>query len=443
MDNYEFTDLLPLLEETISYAASLGADQSAASAFEQRGLSASVRQGGVETLENARERHIGISVYRGRHRGDTSTSDFSTQGLRTAVAKAWEIARFTADDPFAGLPDPECHHANEHQLDLFHPWPELTPAAAIEIARNCEAKGLAHSRISNSEGASIDSSTGVYAQANSQGFSHQQYRSHHSLSLALIAESSSGMQRDFSYTVARDWKDLASADTIADDAITRTVSRLDPATISTLSCPVLFPPEMARGLIAALLDGLKGMAQYQKTTFLYDCLHQQLFPSFMDIREQPHLPRALGSQCYDAEGVPVYNSPIVEGGTISRYLLSSYSARALGMSTTANAGGFSNICVKPGSEDYQQLIQRMQRGIIVTEMMGQGLNALTGDYSRGASGYWVENGVIQYPIHEFTLAGNMKDIFANIIAAGTDIDSRSPIRCPSLLIDGLKAAGNA
>ena len=436
-------NLLPLLEKVLTYAKKLGADQAETSSSYASGLITTVRKSTVESLEHTQDKSVSITVYLNQHKGTSSTSDFSTKSLQLCVKRAIDIAKFTSQDPYAGLLDRKYLGSNTVELDLFHPWHKLDSEQAISIASECESIGLQNSQISNSEGASLESYQSYFAIANSNGFQHHTYQTRHGLSLSLIAKSNSNtMERDYSYSIARDWKDLWSPGKIADLAAQRTIQKLNAKKINTGNYPVLFAPEMARSLIGNFLSAIGGLTQYKKTSFLLNTIHKQVFPNFLMIKESPFIKKGLASRNYDAEGMPAYDDLIVENGILQHYLLSAYSAKALKLPPTGHAGGTSNLIISHNNKTQPELIKTMGKGILVTEMMGQGLNPLTGDYSRGANGFWIENGEIQYPIEEFTVAGNLKDIFKNIVSIANDIDLRSSIHVGSMLIDNMMIAGN-
>jgi PmbA protein len=364
--------------------------------------------------------------------------------VRQTVEKACAIARYTAEDPYAGLIEPEALARDIPDLDLNHPW-DLTPEAAIDIARRCEAAGLGvDSRITNSEGGSVNSQrhSGVYG--NSLGFLAGVSSTSHSVSCSLIAQDGDEMQRDYWYTTARDPADLEAPDAIGRVAGQRAVGRLGSRKLTTRKAPIAFTPDMARGLIKHFAGAIRGAAQYRKASFLLDAAGKQVFPDFFQIHERPHIPKGLASNPFDDEGGATKDRDLVRNGVLDGYVLGSYSARRLGLKSTGNAGGVHNLIVAtPGRAlDYQSFLQRMHTGLLVTELMGQGVNGVTGDYSRGASGFWVENGVITYPVHEVTIAGNLKQMFLDIVAVGNDVDVRGTIRMGSLLIGEMTIAGD-
>ncbi|MFO7276324.1 MAG: metalloprotease PmbA [Pseudomonadota bacterium] len=438
---------IPELESVVSLALEearrRGATQCEADASLQQGLSATVRLGEVDTIEYQRDRGLGVTVYIGKRKGSASTADLGPQAVRETVEKACTIARYTAEDPCAGLADPEDLAREIPDLDLDHPW-SLTPEQAVELARACESAGLAvDRRITNSEGATVGSNRGVRVYGNSHGFLAGYCSTSHSVSCVLLASDGDEMQRDYWYTTARDPADLEAAEAVGRKAGERAVARLGARKLATRRVPVLFAPEMARGLFGHFIGAIRGASQYRKASFLLGAAGQQVFPAFLQMHERPHIPKALASSPFDAEGVATRDRDLVSGGVLQGYVLSSYSARKLGLRTTGNAGGIHNLIVTSSAEapDFAQLLARMRTGLLVTELMGQGVNGVTGDYSRGASGFWVEEGAIAYPVQEITIAGNLREMYANIVAVGSDVDTRGAIRTGSVLLEGMTVAG--
>lgn len=440
-----------LAAQILDLAKASGATAAEAEVSEGSGLSLSVRHGEIETIEHNRDKGIGISVYLGQRRGHASTSDFSPDALVRTVEKALSIARFTAEDECAGLADPNLLARSDAltslipQLDLYHPW-NIGVEAAADLARECEAAALAvDARISNSEGGSLSSQVSQFIYANSLGFSGGYPTTRQSLSCAVIAEDTAnpgdGMQRDYWYTTARAAGDLDSARSVGQRAGERTVRRLNGRKLSTRQCPVLFEAPIATGLIASFVSAVSGGHLYRKSSFLLDSLGSQIFPSFMQIQERPFLPRGLSSSPFDSEGVALADRDVIKDGVVQGYFLGSYSARKLGMKTTGNAGGNHNLIVPSTGEDFAGLLKKMGNGLLVTELLGHGMNMVTGDYSRGAAGFWVENGVIAYPVEEITIAGNLRDMFNSIIAIGSDIETRGSRRVGSILIEQMTIAG--
>jgi PmbA protein len=406
------------------------------------GLSVTVRKGEVETLEHQRDRGFSVTVYFGKRKGSASTSDLAPAAVAETVDKACTIARYTAEDPCAGLADPELMAQDPPDLDLDHPW-DLDPDRAVSLARDCEAAGLeSDARISNTEGGSLSSHRSLRVYANSHGFCGGYASTSHSLSCALIAGKGDGMQRDYWYSAARRAEDLESPEAVGRRAAQRTLRRIGARRIGTRTVPVIFVAELARGFLGHLVSAIKGTAQYRKASFLLGAAGRQVLPEWLSIEERPHLPRAPGSAPFDAEGVATHDRTLVCEGVLQGYVLSSYSARRLGLQTTGNAGGIHNLLVTTGSEDLEGLTRQMGRGFVVTELMGHGINGVTGDYSRGASGFWVEGGQIEHPVQEVTIAGNLKDLYLDIQAVGADVDRRGVIQSGSLLLGRMTIAGD-
>ena len=434
-------DLEKLVAFVIDEAKRLGATDVEVGVSVDTGLSVTARLGEVETLEYQRDRGMGVTVYRGKRKGSASTADLSERALSETIAKAYSIAGFTAEDDCAGLPDPETIARNPPDLDLCHPW-SIEPDEARDLAVACEAAALsADKRIGNSEGATLSTHHGLRVFGNSVGFLGGYATSLHSLSCVVVAQDSGEMQRDYWYSSVRDWRELEDAQSIGKQAAQRALRRLNARKLATTEAPVLFVPELARGLFGHFLGAIRGGSQYRRASFLLDAAGQQIFPQWMRISERPHIRKALGSAPFDSEGVATNDRELVEAGVLTGYVLSTYSARKLGLKTTCNAGGVHNLIVAPGEDDFDTLVRKMGRGLIVTELMGQGVNGVTGDYSRGAAGFWVENGAIAYPVHEITIAGNLKDMFRQIAAVGSDVDARGGIRTGSVLIEKMTIAG--
>lgn len=438
----KLAELSQVAQLAVEHARTLGADQAEAGASLEQGLSVTVRLGEIETLEHQQDRGLGVTVYVAGRKGSASTADLSPGAVRETVAKACSIARLTAVDEFAGLADAALMATNIPDLDLHHPW-TLTPEQAAAMARACEAAALeSDRRLRNSEGATVHTGSGVRVYANSHGFCAGMPSSYHSLSCVVLAGEAEGMERDYWYSADRNWRHLASPEEVGLEAARRTVRRLGARRVDTCEVPVLFSPEVARGVIGHLVAALRGTAQYRQSSFLLESAGRRVFPEWLTIEEQPHLPGALGSAAWDNEGVATRPRALVDQGEIQGYILSSYSARKLGLQTTGNAGGTHNLVVGTSGEDLQGLLVRMSRGLLVTELMGQGVNIVTGDYSRGAAGFWVEGGELAGPVSEVTIAGNLVDMFAGILAAGADVDTRGVIRCGSLLVDRMTVAGH-
>jgi PmbA protein len=443
VDASRIPELKSIVTESLKLAQGRGATQAEADVSLQKGLTTTVRLGEVETVEYQRDRGMGITVYFGKRKGSASTADLSGKAVAETVEKACDIARYTAEDECAGLADPEELAREIPDLDLDHPW-DLSPEQAVETARACEAAGrVVDTRITNSEGASVGSHRGVRVYGNSHGFLEGFASTSHSVSCVLLAQVGEDMQRDYWYSSTRDARDLESAESIGRKAGERAVLRLGARRIATQKARVLYAPEVARGLIGHLLGAIRGSSQYRKSSFLLGAAGQQVLPDFLTLRERPHIRKALGSSPFDSEGVATRDRDIVKDGVLQGYVMGSYSARKLGLKTTGNAGGTHNLLVEPkgGGVPVEQLMKQLGTGLLVTELMGQGVNGVTGDYSRGASGYWVENGVAAYPVHEITIAGNLKDMYKNIAAVGSDIDVRGGVRVGSVLLSEMTIAG--
>lgn len=435
-------DLDRLVSLALEEACAQGASQAEVGVSLDTGLSVTVRLGEVETLEYQRDRGLGVTVYVDQRKGSASTADLASNVVRETVCKAVSIARFTAADDCAGLADAQLMAHELPDLSLAHPW-DVSPEAAIEIARVCEAAALAtDTRLKNSEGASLATQRGWRVYGNSHGFLGGFESTAHSVSCAVVAAAGEEMQRDYWYTTARDWRELEDTADVGRKSAERTTARLGSRKLSTRRAPVLFTPEMARGLFGHFLAAIRGGSQYRKSSFLLGAAGQQVCPSFLQILERPHIPKALASSAFDNEGVATRDRDLVRDGILQGYLLSAYSARKLGLQTTGNAGGAHNLIVPHGGEDQTALIRRMGKGLLVTELMGQGVNIVTGDYSRGASGFWVEAGAIQHPVHEITIAGNMRQMLLNILAVGNDVDLRGGVRTGSVLIEEMTIAGD-
>ncbi len=420
-----------------------GATQSEADVSVSQGLSVNVRLREVDTIEYQRDKGLGVTVYFGKRKGSASTADLTAAAVRETVHKACAIARYTAEDPYAGLIDADLLAREIPDLDLDHPW-ELSPERAIELARECEAAGLGvDARVNNSEGAAVNThrATGVYG--NSLGFLAGYSSTSHSLSCSLVAQEGDDMQRDHWYTVARDPRELEDPASIGRTAGQRALARLGAQRLSTRKTPVAFTPDLARGLFRAFIGAISGPSQYRKSSFLLDAAGEQVFPTFLSMQERPHLAKGLASSPFDQEGAVTRDRELVHAGVLDGYVLGSYSARRLGLRSTGNAGGIHNLIVtsSAGTLDEAAFLRRIGTGLLVTELMGQGVNGVTGDYSRGASGFWVEGGAIAYPVQEITIAGNLKPMFRDIIALGSDVDARGSIRTGSVLIGEMTIAG--
>ncbi|AFJ03401.1 TldE/PmbA protein, part of proposed TldE/TldD proteolytic complex [Methylophaga frappieri] len=440
MSDYNEAALIEAADIALQHARKLGASEAEVGVSFGRGLSISVRQAEIETLEHNNDTGLAVTVFLGKSKASASTSDLRPEAIQEAVAMACNIARFTQEDAYAGLPEASLMATTFPDLSLYHPW-DISPDAAIELAMQCEQAGRdVDSRISNSEGASVSTHEGLRVYGNSHGFIGSRASSQHSIGCSLIAKDATGMQRDYWYDQARRAADLQDVVTIGKRAAQRTLARLSPQTVTTGHYPVLFSAEIAGSLFGQLIAAIRGGALYRQSSFLLDKLGKQIFPEFMHIHEQPHLPTAMGSASFDAEGVATQARDIIRDGILQGYVLDTYSARKLGMQTTANAGGVHNLTVAPGPMDFEGLLKQMDTGVIVTETMGMGTNIVTGDYSQGAAGFWVENGTIQHAIDEFTIAGSLQSMFKDIVAVGNDVDLRGNTRSGSVLIQQMMVA---
>ena len=435
-----------LVTQALQHAKSLGASDAAAEVSEAQGLAVSVRKGQVETVEQTRDRSMDITVFAGQRRGSASTSDFSPAALRQTVEAAWHIARYTAEDPSAGLPEAELLAKNvQHNLQLHHPW-AVSVAQATELAITAERAALdADKRITNTEGAGVDTHEGHFVLGNTRGFLDGYAYSRHGLSVAPIAGRGQSMQRDYWYTSDRRANRLADPAAVGRYAAARALSRLSARRIPTGHFPVLFEAPLALGLMGALTQAVSGGSLYRKVSFLVDSLGREIFPKHLSITEDPHIKGAMGSSPFDEEGVRTQARDLVRDGVLQGYLLSTYTARKLGMTTTGNAGGSHNLELSSSltrrKDDLPAMLRKMGTGLLVTELIGQGVNYLTGDYSRGAFGYWVKNGQIQHAVQEVTIAGNLKDMFAQIVAVGSDTITRGSKTTGSILIENMAIAG--
>lgn len=430
------------VEQIVAEAKRQGATACEVAVSLEQGLSTSVRQREVETVEFNRDQGFGITLYVGHRKGSASTSASGPDAIRETVAAALAIAKHTSEDESSGLADAALMAKDQPDFDLFHPW-DITPEQAIEKALICEAAAFdANSLIKNADGTTLNVHQGCRVYGNSHGFIGGYASTRHSLSCVMIAEKDGQMQRDYWYDVNRQGDLLMDARLIGKKAAERAASRLGARPVPTCEVPVLFSAELAGGLFGSFLGAISGGNLYRKSSFLEGAIGQRLFPEWMTIDERPHLMRAMGSSAFDGDGLATYAKPFVENGDLVSYILSTYSGRKLGLPSTANAGGVHNLFVSHGTEDHQALIRRMGRGLLVTELMGSGLNMVTGDYSRGAAGFWVENGEIQFPVQEVTIAGNMKDMFKQIVAVGSDLEMRSNIRTGSVLIEKMMVAGS-
>jgi PmbA protein len=430
-----------LAEDALKRCRALGAEQAEVGVNESSGLAVNVRMGEVETVEHTRDRGLSITVYVGGRKGSASTADLDPASIETSVLQAIAIARHTEADPCSGLADAERMAREFPDLDLWHPW-AVSADAAVELALACEAEGRAlDSRISNSDGAAVNTGTSLSVYANSHGFIGAERSTSHSISCSLIAGTGEGMQRDYWYSSGCAAQDLEDAASIGRRAAERALQRLDPREAPTGDFPVLFSPEVARSLIGHLLSAASGGALYRRASFLLDACGEQILPAWMHLRERPRIARGPRSANFDAEGVATVDSDLVSDGVLARYILGSYSARKLGLSSTGNAGGVHNLLVEGRGERIEDLLGGIRRGVLVTELMGQGVSTITGDYSRGAAGFWIENGEIAWPVDEFTIAGKLREMYRAIEAVGSDIDLRSHIRTGSILIGRMTVAG--
>ncbi len=405
------------------------------------GLSVSVRLGEIESIEHNRDRGLSLTVYFGKRKGSASTADLHPDSIEKTIEHACAIAKHTEEDPCNGLADADLLAHDFADLDLWHPW-DITTDEATALALRCEEAGRSFDpRISNSEGATVQIGSSLAVGATSHGFFSRERDSRHMISVALLAEDESGMQRDYWYESVRSADDFPDVATIGRTAAERTLARLGARKLGTRQCPVLFAPQVARSLIGHLVSAVSGGALYRKASFLVDYVGKPVFPNFVQIVERPHIRRGQASANFDSEGVATRDSDLITNGRLARYVLGSYSARKLGLRSTGNAGGVHNLIVTTGEDDFAAMLKRMGTGLVVTELMGQGVSLLTGDYSRGASGFWVENGELAYPVEEITIASNLRDMFANIVAIGSDVDHRSHVLTGSILLDRLTIAG--
>lgn len=434
-------DIEDIVRLVLAESKKLGADQAEAGASHDLGIAATARLGTVENLEYTNDRGIGVTVFFGTRKGSASTSDFSAGALSETVRKACAFARYTEPDPCAGLADAERMATDIPDLDLAHEW-AIGSEEAIAIA--VESEDAARSfdkRITNSEGATVSTSNGIRAYGNTHGFVASFRKSGHSISCVVVGEQNGDMQRDYHYTSARNPADLEAPKAVGERAARRTIDRLGARKVRTCKARVLLAPEIARGFFGHAIAAVSGGAQYRRSSFLLGAAGQQIFPSFLQIQERPHIARGMASAPYDAEGVATRDRELVVDGVLQGYVLGSYSARRLGLTTTGNAGGAHNLIVPGNARDMASLVRDMGSGLLVHELIGQGVNPVTGDYSRGAAGFWIEHGEVAYPVHEVTIAGNLRSLYQRIVAVGQDQDLRGGIRCGSVLIDEMAIAG--
>jgi PmbA protein len=438
--SYSLDEIKQMSEDVLKVAKSLGASSAEAELSLSVGQNVSVRLNEVENIEYNRDKGMSVTVYFGQQKGHASSSDLSQQAIKDTVSAACNIAKYTAKDEFCGLADAHLMAKDILDLDLYHPW-DISVDEAIAIAKECEAAALnVDTRITNSEGASVSTGEGYFAYSNSHGFTGGYSSSRHGVSCSVIAEAEDSMQRDYWYSTARASSDLESAAAIGKKAGERTVRRLNSQKIKTCQVPVLFEGPLASGLISSLVSAISGGNLYRKSSFLLDSLGKQIASPLLNIYEEPHLKKGLASSPFDSEGVATKPRQLVKNGVLQGYVLGSYSARKLGMQTTGNAGGNHNLIVKPSTLDFTGLLEQMGTGLLVTELLGSGINMVTGDYSRGAAGFWVENGVIIYPVEEITIAGNMADMLKTIVAISNDVLIQGSKQVGSILIERMTVA---
>jgi len=441
-DQFDTQGLRDIVSFMLEQAKRLGATGAEAGLSIESGLQVTVRLGEVETIEHNRDKGLGITVFMGQRKGSASTTDFTRNAISETVQAACDIARYTEEDSYAGLPEPNRLARVIPDLDLDHPW-ALSPEEAIEMATECEAMARNYDkRITNSEGAYITSHRGLRVYGNSLGFLHDYTTTRHSNGCTVIASSADKMERDYWYSISRLADKLDDVKHVGEMAAQRAIGRLDARHLTTQKLPVIFQAEVARGLLGHLVRAISGGALYRKASFLLDKLDTQIFPEHVRIDERPHIKQAIGSAPFDNEGVATEAHDIVSEGTLKSYVLDSYAARRLDMHSTGNAGGVHNLFINHSDKDLVALLKDMDKGLLVTEVMGQGINIVTGDYSRGAAGFWVENGEIQYPVEEFTIASNLADMYRQLIAVGNDVDTRSSLCTGSWLIEQMMIAGD-
>lgn len=428
--------------EVLEHAKKLGATGAEAAMSSTSGLSVSTRMGEVETIEFNQDGGLGISVYVGNHKGSASTADLNPKTLRTVVEKAIDIAKFTSDDPHNGVADKELLEFAPLDLDLYHPW-DVSPEQGIELCHSAEQAALnADERIVNSDGASFSSHQGLRVYGNSHGLIAGYPRTRHSISTMVIGKDGEQMQRDSAYTVSREQSGLKDAAAVGLEAANETLAKLNSQKLGTMKVPVIFRADIANSLFGHLVSAIGGGALYRKSSFLMDSLGTKVFSDCVNIAERPHLLKGLASTPFDSEGVKTIDREIIQGGELQTYLLASYAARKMNMAPTGHAGGIHNWLVEQTHQDLAQLLNTMGTGLLVTELMGQGVNTVTGDYSRGAAGFWVENREIQYPVSEITIAGKLQDMFKAIVGLGGDIERRGGIQTGSVLIEEMQIAGS-
>ena len=430
-----------IVAETLKMAQANGASQAEVGLSVSQGLSVAARMRSVETIEHQQDNGLGISVYFGQRKGSASTSNLDPEAIRKTVEAACNIAKYTSEDPCTGLADGDLMAQQFADLDLYHPW-DISPEAVIELALECENAALDFDeKIVNSEGASIGLNTGFSVYGNTHGFLQAERKTRHSISCSVVGESNGGMQRDYWYEISRNPDHLASARTVGLKAAERTLKRLDAQKLKTRQSPVLFVPDIARSLIGHFSAAINGSAQYRKASFLLDAIGTKVFPDFLQLVEYPFESQALGSANFDSEGVAVKQADLVTDGVMQSYLLDSYAARKLGLKSTGHASGVHNLTLQDTGKSFDECVKTMHQGLLVSELMGHGVNTVTGDYSRGAAGFWVENGEVQFPVEEITIAANLKEMFAGIVEIGNDLDMRGNIRTGSILLENMTIAG--
>lgn len=440
-DDTDLQSIQKLVHNLLDEARAQGASAAEAAVSMGSGLNVTVRMGAVETVEYNRDKGLGVTVYFGQRKGSASTTDFEAAAVKETVAAACAIAKYTAEDDCSGLADANLMARAIPDLELFFPW-TINADQAIVLARNCEdAARAVDKRITNSEGATVSSQQGARVYANSHGFVGAYPTTRHSVSCCVIGQDGEVMQRDYWYSSARDAGDMQDAAAIGTLAAQRTLRRLNGRRLSTRQAPVIFEADVAGSVLGSFVSAIRGGNLYRKSTFLLDSLGTQVFPAWLSLHEDPYIKKGLASAPFDNEGVATHAHDLVRDGVVKSYVLDSYAARKLGMQTTGNAGGTHNLIVSHGERDLNALLRQMDTGLLVTELLGHGVNLTNGDYSRGASGFWVERGEIQYPVEEITIAGNLKTMFQNIVAIANDVDLRKNLRTGSLLIERMTIAG--
>lgn len=431
-----------LIQQILDETKKQGASSAEVGIGVNKGFSVTARSGDVESIEYNQDKHVGITVYFGQRTGSATLSDIRPEAIREAVKAACNIARFTDEDQYTGLADRELLAFNYPKIDIYFPW-NISVDHAVELAIECESKALEKDkRIICSEGVSIVTSDALHAYGNTNGFIGVFPSSSHEISCVLVGKQKNEMQRDYYYSIAVDPDDLLPIPEIANLAVERTIRRLGSKRLSTRKCPVIFAAEESRGLLGHFVSAIQGSHLYRKSSFLLDHLDQRVFPEFIQIQEQPHLAKGTGSAPFDDNGVATRPNQFIENGILKSYSLGIYAARKLGLKTTGNAGGVHNLFINTSEKDFTQLLKTMDTGFLITELIGQGVNIITGDYSRGAAGFWVEQGEIRYPVEEVTIAGNLKDMYQHILAIGNDVDYRGNIKTGSILIENMTVAGH-